>query len=164
MQGWVVRSCVLVLAGSALSACSQSLSGDNDATALSPLAADEGSAGPPGPPPFGPPPEAFAACQDLSDGAACSVTFHEQTLDGTCRKGPNASAALACVPANMPPPPLPGPPPPEAFAACKDLADGATCSVTFQDRTLDGTCRKGPDGKGELACAPTRMPPPPPAE
>ncbi len=46
----------------------------------------------------GPPPEARSACENIAVGAACSVTFHDKTLSGTCRQGPNGEAA-ACVPA-----------------------------------------------------------------
>jgi hypothetical protein len=115
----------------------------------------------PPPPPPGPPPEAFAACKELGDGAACTVSFHGEALDGTCHSGPDGKGPLACVPADMPPPPPPGPPP-EAFAACKELSDGAACTVSFHGEALDGTCRSGPDGKGPLACVPANMPPPPP--
>jgi len=55
-------------------------------------------------------------------------------------------------------------PPQEAFDACKSLSEGAACSVTFQDRTMNGTCRKGPRGESELACVPERAPGPPPAD
>ena len=45
----------------------------------------------------GPPPEAFAACEGLSDGASCSVTTpRNETLQGSCAmpKGDR----LVCVP------------------------------------------------------------------
>jgi hypothetical protein len=52
----------------------------------------------------------FTACKELTEGAACSVSLHGQTLEGTCRRGPRFEAQLGCAPANLPPPP-PGPPP-----------------------------------------------------
>lgn len=122
-----------------------------------------------GPPPGGrghrgPPQEALDACKSLAENAACSVKLGDKTLDGKCRKGPGDSATLACAPANMPPPPAHHHrgPPPQAFDACKTLAEGAACVVTFGDRSIQGTCRKGPDGNGALACAPANLPPPPP--
>ena len=59
-------------------------------------------------------------------------------------------------------PPPNGRPPQQAIDACSNKAEGDTCSVTFGDRTMDGTCRKGPGGDGPLACAPKGPPPPPP--
>ena len=58
-------------------------------------------------------------------------------------------------------PRVPGPPA-EAFAACKSLSEGAACTVKFGDKSVDGTCRNGPDGQGEQACVPANLPPPPP--
>jgi hypothetical protein len=122
---------------------------------------------PPMGPPHGPPPKAVDACKPLTEGAACSVSIHDKTIDGTCKKGPDGQGPLACVPANMPPMgPHDGPrmgPPPEALDACKSLAEGAACSVSIHDKTIDGTCKKGPDGQGPLACVPAGKLPPPPA-
>jgi hypothetical protein len=56
----------------------------------------------------GPPQEALDACKTLAEGATCSVKLPANTLEGSCRKGPDASKPLACAPAHMPPP---GPPP-----------------------------------------------------
>jgi hypothetical protein len=50
-----------------------------------------------------PPPEAFSACADKKEGAACSVTFHERTLDGVCVAP--SDDQLFCMPDDMPPPP-----------------------------------------------------------
>ncbi len=57
------------------------------------------------PPPREPPPEAFAACNEKSEGDACTVVFHEDQHAGTCR-APRGKR-LACVPNDMPhhPPP-----------------------------------------------------------
>lgn len=117
-------------------------------------------------PPRGPPPEALAACNGLSSGAACGFTHHGRNLTGECRAGPNGEA-LACAPAGMPPGGPGGPggrggPPPEAVSACAGSSEGASCSVSFNGHTMTGTCRAPPHGGGSLACAPPR--PAPPAE
>ena len=101
----------------------------------------------------GPPPEAVEACNGKSEGTACTVSFDGKSLNGTCSNGPHRSDTIACRPEG-------GPgghhgPPPEASAACSGKAEGATCSFTHHDRTLEGTCRTGPNGDA-LACAPQR--------
>lgn len=63
------------------------------------------------PPPHKPPQAAFDACKDASEGAACSVSFHGHTMNGTCKKGPNGETDLACVPEHPPGDHPPGPPP-----------------------------------------------------
>jgi hypothetical protein len=65
-----------------------------------PLAAQSG-----GPPPGGchPPQEAIDACSSRAEGDACSVTFGDHTMEGTCRKGPNGDGPLACAPKGPPP-------------------------------------------------------------
>jgi hypothetical protein len=143
----------LLFIGMAVAACASEAPSSGVTTTQNPLSAGTAAARENAPP--RPPPEAFAACQDLAEGAGCSVTFHGRSIDGTCRKGPDANSALACAPA-MPPP---HGPPQEALDACKSLSEGAACRVTFHDRTMDGTCRKGPDANSALACAPA-MPPP----
>jgi hypothetical protein len=46
-------------------------------------------------------------------------------------------------------------PPQEAIDACKDKADNDSCTFTGRNQDqLEGTCHKGPDGQGELACHP----------
>lgn len=71
---------------------------------------------------------------------------------------------------DAPPPPPPGHhgphhgPPPEAFAACKEATEGATCSFTMHEHNITGTCSHGPDGKGPLACKPDGPPPGPPPD
>lgn len=113
-----------------------------------PLAAQSGG----GPPPPGKPPqEAIDACASHAEGDTCSVTFHDRTMEGTCRKGPNGEGTLACAPKGPPPGP-----PPAAVQACTSLAKGDACKVTFGDRTLDGTCVTGPNGNEPLACLPPR--------
>ncbi|HEX4355008.1 MAG TPA: hypothetical protein VHZ95_18885, partial [Polyangiales bacterium] len=101
-----------------------------------------------------PPQAAFDACAKLASGDACSVTFDDgHAVDGTCHAGPDGSTALACMPAH-------GHcgPPKEAVDACQNLAAGASCSVTFDDKSIDGTCHESPDGKGPRACMPTAPP------
>ncbi len=49
----------------------------------------------------GPPPEAYTACEGLSEGGACSVETPHGTLSGTCRaprRGPQEEAGLVCAP------------------------------------------------------------------
>jgi hypothetical protein len=53
--------------------------------------------------PHGPPPEAIEVCSALAESAACSVTVHGHTLDGTCRAAPDGKGPLACAPAGPPP-------------------------------------------------------------
>lgn len=47
-------------------------------------------------------------------------------------------------------------PPAEALAACAKLSLDATCSFTFDGRSHQGVCRRGPEGQGPIACAPNR--------
>jgi hypothetical protein len=47
-------------------------------------------------------------------------------------------------------------PPQEAIAACAKLSLDAACTFTFDGRHHEGTCRRGPEGQGPIACAPTR--------
>jgi hypothetical protein len=54
-------------------------------------------------------------------------------------------------------------PPKEAFTACESHSAGDACQVTFGERTMKGTCRKGPDDQAALSCRPDRPPGPPPA-
>jgi len=54
----------------------------------------------------GPPPEAYTACEGLSEGGACSVETPHGTLSGTCRvprRGSLQEASLICAPAGGPP-------------------------------------------------------------
>lgn len=46
-------------------------------------------------------------------------------------------------------------PPPEAYTACTSKAAGATCSVTFHEHTMSGTCSVIAD---KLACKPDHPP------
>jgi hypothetical protein len=100
----------------------------------------------------GPPKQAVEACTSKAAGDACSVTFDNgHASEGTCHTGADAASPLACMPKHMH-----HGPPKEAIDACKSLAAGATCSVTFDDHTIDGTCQARHDGEGPLACHPAK--------
>jgi hypothetical protein len=103
-----------------------------------------------GRPPRTPPPEAFAACNDLLEGAACTVKLDDHEVAGKCIPMRD-STELVCTPKPMGPPPV-------AVEACASLADGAACRFVIDGKTLESVCRKGPNGEEPLACAP---PPPP---
>ncbi len=45
-------------------------------------------------------------------------------------------------------------PPEEAYAACRGRSGGSSCTVTFPERTLAGSCVAPPNGDGGLACLP----------
>ena len=47
------------------------------------------------------PEEAFAACKDLSEGDACTVTLHDHQLDGVCKKV-HDDERLVCLPPHPP--------------------------------------------------------------
>lgn len=53
------------------------------------------------------PDEAFAACKDHSEGAACTVTMRDKTRDGVCRASHHQDQRLFCMPPHphQPPPP-----------------------------------------------------------
>jgi hypothetical protein len=57
---------------------------------------------PDGPPPT-PPPEAFTACEQKSEGAACTVQFDGHTINGTCSQWQDQK--LFCRPERPPGPP-----------------------------------------------------------
>ena len=63
--------------------------------------------GPKGPPPT----EAIEACEGLSDGASCTAEVKGRSTEGTCRKGPEQDAELACMPSRQPGGGHSGPPP-----------------------------------------------------
>jgi hypothetical protein len=105
----------------------------------------------------GPPPEAFQACNELEEGAACSFTHHEHQISGMCRAGTEGKPAL-CVP-NHPPHGAFGyfGPLPEALQACSGLEQGAPCNFTRDGNQVTGTCRSRP-GK-PAACRPSHSAP-----
>jgi hypothetical protein len=78
------------------------------------------------------------------------------------------STSTLSAPATATPPSYPvdapahGKPPQEAFDACKSHSEGDACSVTEGGHTMTGTCRKGPNGESDLACAPPHPQGPPP--
>jgi hypothetical protein len=98
-----------------------------------------------------PPQAAFDACASSHAGDACSVTFGDHTITGTCAAAPD-SQQLACRPDHPPGPP------PEAVEACRSHSAGDACSVSFGNHTMTGTCAAGPDN-GALACRPDHAPP-----
>ncbi len=108
------------------------------------------------PHPHRPPQEAFDACKEREVGSSCSVTFHDENIDGTCRAG-REDDGLVCMPNHPPRPPQ------AAFDACKEKTAGDECTVTFSDTSLQGTCHEPPEGT-ELVCAPKGMRPPPRGE
>jgi len=99
------------------------------------------------PAPRRPPQAAFEACAKSRQGDACTVSFGDRRIDGTCEAFPDTTA-LVCRPTHPPGPP------PEAVEACASAKEGDACTVTLGDHTLSGTCSKGPDGNGPLACKP----------
>lgn len=48
--------------------------------------------------PKGPPPEAFDACVDASEGDACSVELGDHAVTGACQKDRKDESVLVCVP------------------------------------------------------------------
>jgi hypothetical protein len=54
-------------------------------------------------------------------------------------------------------------PPAAAFDACSGKSSGDTCSVTFRDRTITGTCKTIPQ-EDRLICWPDQPPPGPPPD
>jgi len=54
-------------------------------------------------------------------------------------------------------------PPPAAFEACSGKASGDSCTVSFGDRTINGTCKTLPQDD-RLVCMPDHAPPGPPPD
>ncbi len=102
----------------------------------------------------GPPQEALTACSGLNEGSACGFTFNGKNLTGQCRKGPNGEAA-ACFPEGG----RHHGPPPEAIEACSGKSEGTACAVSFDGKSVNGTCSKGPHGGETVACKPEGGPP-----
>jgi len=142
-----------------LSGCAADASADSSEAAL---AGEALGAEPEGGPRRGPPPEAFAACEDKAAGDDCTVSLPDREVQGECVAPPPDAPddRLVCRPDDMPPPPdgrcPPGPPPPEAVEACEGHDAGDACTVTVDGRDpLDGICTPPPGGReGPLACAP----------
>jgi len=51
----------------------------------------------------GPPPQAFAACTDQAEGAACSFSGRRGDAAGSCIIPPHGEAELVCAPEGGPP-------------------------------------------------------------
>jgi hypothetical protein len=86
-------------------------------------------------------------------------------LAGALAFGAVALAGTGRVGAEEPPPPHhPHRPPEVAFAACKDLKEGDSCTAKMHDHEVNGTCTLGHET--ELWCRPQHHepPPPPPAQ
>ncbi len=96
---------------------------------------------------------AVNACSSAS-AAEPGSTRSQNALATSSMGSPSLPAADA--------PPPPHKPPQAAFDACKNASEGAACSVAFHGHTMNGTCKKGPNGESELACAPDHPPGPPP--
>ena len=109
------------------------------------------------PPRRGPPPEAYEACADASEGDSCAVqTPRGDTMEGTCVADRRDADRLVCRPDQPPGPP------PEAFESCADADEGDRCTMqTPNGDTLEGTCAAGRDDDG-LHCRPARPPGAPP--
>jgi len=95
-------------------ACAESAPAAGSTTTQTQGLAADGATGAdkgPGQHPHGPPPEAFAACQSKAAGDACTISFQEKTLAGTCTAPPAGApdARVFCLPKDMPPPPPGGP-------------------------------------------------------
>lgn len=101
--------------------------------------------------PHGPPPEAVNACAKLAVGTECSFAHGDHTVSGTCRAEHRDPSVNVCAPKDFDHPHHR--PPPEAFTACASSQEGASCTVTFGQQTVAGTCRSGPRGDA-LACVP----------
>jgi len=69
-----------------------------------------------------------------------------------------AGALVPAAHASPPPGGRPHEPPPFAFEACSGKAEGDDCTVTFHDRTIEGSCLAHSDQR--LFCMPDDMPPP----
>ena len=159
MARWKIPLVGMMMAtGIVATACEQTVESDPAVSSNESLSTDEAAErrAPP------PPKAAFDACEGLTESASCTVQLGDHAIEGTCRKGPDRQSELACVPNHPPPggrPGRPHAPPKEAFGACQSLAESANCTVLLGDHAIEGTCRKGPDGRSEFACVPNHPPP-----
>lgn len=91
----------------------------------------------------GPPAPPANTCEGAQAGAACTITFSDHTIRGSCAPAPDGR--LACRPS--------APPPPAAsVSACGARRAGEACSVTLGPLSLSGSCTRA--GDGSLACLP----------
>lgn len=59
--------------------------------------------------PLKPPKESVDACASKKEGDACSFTgLQNETVSGSCRKGPRGEGVIACAPSVPPPHQQPG--------------------------------------------------------
>lgn len=103
----------------------------------------------------GPPPEALAACKNLSASTACSFQGKNgQAIQGTCLNRP-MGGELVCHPNGAPMGIGRRGPPQESVDACTGKAANAACSFTTpHGEDVSGTCFAPPNGQG-LACRPS---------
>lgn len=103
---------------------------------------------------FGPPPEAFKACEGKTAGSAAQFTDPRgETVTGTCRSD---GERLVLRPDRTPGSSRDGRggPPPEAYKACEGKAVGSTAQfVDPRGETLKGTCG---EENGRLVLRPDR--------
>jgi hypothetical protein len=106
-----------------------------------------GGAGPEGGRGFGPPPEAFAACEGKIAGASAHFTNPEgEVVTGTCRMADGRLVLRPDHPKEQGREDRQGPPP-EAYKACEGKKAGAVSQFTDpRGETLKGTCEEE-DGK-----------------
>ena len=101
-----------------------------------------------------PPPQGLIdACVGKAAGDSCAASLGDHEFTGACATAPDG-VTLVCLPRRHDD----GESPREA--ACAGLPEGALCTVTFEDRTQNGTCRRDDDDDNRLAC----VPPAPPQE
>ncbi len=102
-----------------------------------------------------PPAEALAACVDLAEKDACSFTFHEREITGTCTVG--RSDDLLCKPdrRNKDKKKLKA----AALEACSGLALEDSCSITSAEgEERFGICQSGRND--DITCRIKRTPKP----
>jgi len=106
-----------------------------------------GEGAPQGGPRFGPPTEAFKACEGKTEGSTAQFTGPDgETVTGTCRR---ADGRLVLRPDRPPGNSRDGRrgPPPEAYQACEGKSAGSSAQfVNPRGETVKGTCEEE-DGK-----------------
>ena len=130
------------------SACGdQSSSRGKDGSQVQPAGA--GELAPQGGNHFGPPPEAFKACEGKTAGSALQIEGpNGEMLNGTCEEDRNGKLAFR---PDRPEGDARGEhrgPPPEAYQACAGKSAGNTAQfVNPRGDMVSGTCEADPDGK-----------------
>jgi len=103
-----------------------------------------------------PPPQGLIdACVGKVAGDACSASLRDHEFTGACATAPDG-VTLICLPRRHDDDDDVSP----REAACEGLPEGALCTVTFEDRTQNGTCRRDDDDDDRPEC----VPPAPPQE